>query len=354
MFKPPLPNQRLSSKALDQPMIHVRSIGSSQSNRLNRTSSGSRHRPASGQRSISFSKTDLHSKYGVPLVTAQNFIVMNGNDGQNLAVIQLNNQESFNSKKRVQIASLTKLMTCYVAIQLIRDLKINIYQIMYVSYDVYILTFKAVQISGTSAFLRAYDRITLYDLLHGLMLPSGNDAANVIAENLSSFVKDPVSNIALQYRIQPFISLMNQYALLLDMNDTQFYNPHGKPTSIFSGLSNDQSYSCAEDLATLCKQIINDPLLMDIVNKKEHQATIQRNNKLIKLTWENTNKMLEFEGYCGFKTGFTNKAGPCLATLFKKDSICIIIIILNCLSKEVRWDDTIKLSNWAQRKLNLN
>ncbi|CAD8171126.1 unnamed protein product [Paramecium octaurelia] len=331
MFKPPLPNQRLSSKALDQPMIHVRSIGSSQSNRLNRTSSGSRHRPASGQRSISFSKTDLHSKYGVPLVTAQNFIVMNGNDGQNLA--------SFNSKKRVQIASLTKLMTCYVAIQLIRDLKINLYQIMYVSYD-------AVQISGTSAFLRAYDRITLYDLLHGLMLPSGNDAANVIAENLSSFVKDPVSNIALQYRIQPFISLMNQYALLLDMNDTQFYNPHG--------LSNDQSYSCAEDLATLCKQIINDPLLMDIVNKKEHQATIQRNNKLIKLTWENTNKMLEFEGYCGFKTGFTNKAGPCLATLFKKESICIIIIILNCLSKEVRWDDTIKLSNWAQRKLNLN
>lgn len=66
--------------------------------------------------------------------------------------------------------------------------------------------------------------------------------------------------------------------------------------------------------------------------------------------------MLEYEGYCGFKTGFTNKAGPCLATLFKKDSICIIIIILNCLSKDVRyqyiyyiyrWDDTIKLSNWA-------
>ncbi|CAD8180278.1 unnamed protein product [Paramecium pentaurelia] len=331
MFKPPLPNQRLSSKALDQPMIHVRSIGSSQSNRLNRTSSGSRHRPGSSQRSLSFSKTDLHSKYGVPLVTAQNFIVMNGNDGINLA--------SFNSKKRVQVASLTKLMTCYVAIQLIRDLKINIYQIMYVSYD-------AVQISGTSAFLRPYDRITLYDLLHGLMLPSGNDAANVIAENLSSFIKDPVSNIALQYRIQPFISLMNQYALLLEMNDTQFYNPHG--------LSNDQSFSCAEDLAILCKQIINDPLLMDIVNKKEHQATIQRNNKLIKLTWENTNKMLEFEGYCGFKTGFTNKAGPCLATLFKKDTICIIIIILNCLSKEVRWDDTIKLSNWAQRKLSIN
>ncbi|CAD8076769.1 unnamed protein product [Paramecium primaurelia] len=331
MFKPPLPNQRLSSKALDQPMIHVRSIGSSQSNRLNRTSSGSRHRPGSSQRSLSFSKTDLHSKYGVPLVTAQNFVVMNGNDGINLA--------SFNSKKRVQVASLTKLMTCYVAIQLIRDLKINIYQIMYVSYD-------AVQISGTSAFLRPYDRITLYDLLHGLMLPSGNDAANVIAENLSSFIKDPVSNIALQYRIQPFISLMNQYALLLDMNDTQFYNPHG--------LSNDQSFSCAEDLAILCKQIINDPLLMDIVNKKEHQATIQRNNKLIKLTWENTNKMLEFDGYCGFKTGFTNKAGPCLATLFKKDTICIIIIILNCLSKEVRWDDTIKLSNWAQRKLSID
>ena len=47
--------------------------------------------------------------------------------------------------------------------------------------------------------------------------------------------------------------------------------------------------------------------------------------------------MLEFDGYCGFKTGFTNKAGPCLATLFKKDSICLIIIILNCLSKDVRY-----------------
>lgn len=47
--------------------------------------------------------------------------------------------------------------------------------------------------------------------------------------------------------------------------------------------------------------------------------------------------MLDFEGYCGFKTGFTNKAGPCLATLFRKDSICLIIIILNCLSKEVRY-----------------
>ncbi|CAD8052847.1 unnamed protein product [Paramecium primaurelia] len=229
-------------------------------------------------------------------------------------------------------------MTCYVAIQLIKDLKINIKQIMYVSYD-------AVQISGTSAFLRPYDKITLYDLLHGLMLPSGNDAANVIAENLSSFLKDPVSNIALQYRIQPFIQLMNQYALLLEMNDTQFYNPHG--------LSNDQSYSCAEDLAILCKKIINDPMLMEIVNKKEYQTTLQRNNKLINLTWKNTNRMLEFEGYCGFKTGFTDKAGPCLATLYKKDSICLIIIILNCLSKEVRWDDTIKLSNWGQRKLNV-
>ncbi|CAD8052845.1 unnamed protein product [Paramecium primaurelia] len=91
MFKPPLPNQRLSQKALDQPMILIRSIGSSQGNRPNRTSSDSRHRPGSSQRSISFSKTDLHSKYGVPLVTAQNFIVMNGLDGQNLTVLQLNN-----------------------------------------------------------------------------------------------------------------------------------------------------------------------------------------------------------------------------------------------------------------------
>ncbi|CAD8189396.1 unnamed protein product [Paramecium octaurelia] len=331
MFKPPLPNQRMSSKALDQPLIQIRSIGSSQGNRPNRTSSSSNNRPGSSQRSQSCSKIDLHSKYGVPLVTAQNFIVMNGIDGQHLT--------SFNSKKRVQVASLTKLMTCYVAMQLIRDLKINLYQIMYVSYD-------AVQISGTSAFLRPYDRVTLYDLLHGLMLPSGNDAANVIAENLSQCVKDPVSNIALQYRIQPFISLMNQYALQLEMNDTQFYNPHG--------LSNDQSYSCAEDLAILCKQIINDPMLMEIMNKKEHQATLQRNNKLINLTWKNTNRMLEYEGYCGFKTGFTNKAGPCLATLFKKDQVCLIIIILNCLSKEVRWDDTIKLSNWAQRKLDVD
>lgn len=96
MFKPPLPQYRLSSKDLNQPMIQIRTIGTSTGNRA---SSGSRHRPSSSNRSFSISKTDLHAKYGIPLVTAQSFSVIDGRDGRSLAVLSSNIRPSIQKKE---------------------------------------------------------------------------------------------------------------------------------------------------------------------------------------------------------------------------------------------------------------
>ena len=241
-------------------------------------------------------------------------------------------------------------MTCYLAIEIAERLKIdlNTYQIR--------VSKCAASMCGTSAKLREGETLTLFDLLHGLMLPSGNDAAVAIAESLgrelkiekeSSKVENgqeqlPEGSCKSSYAY--FIEAMNQKAKELELTDTHFENPHG--------LMHKNNVSSAYDLALLCTTVMKNELFRKIVRKKEHFFwTIQGVKIRREGMWENTNKLLS-HGYEGIKTGTTPTAGYCLASSLRRSEMHhLICILLNASATDARFSESRKLIEFGFRKL---
>ncbi|KAM3139535.1 hypothetical protein pb186bvf_008371 [Paramecium bursaria] len=286
-------------------------------------------------RQKSLSKGDL-TKLGLPYFSAQCMLIINASNGKEIIVKYyiFKPFEGYQQNKRVQIASITKLMTCYLCVSLCKEFEINLNEYFFVTYE-------AVDIGGTMAFLRAGDQIRIIDLLYALMLPSGNDAALVIAENLSIVLKEFSSQLNIQYRIQPFIQQMNIQAQLFGMSDTKFMNPHG--------LHNEFCYSTAQDVAKLCFEIYKEPLIREIASTSEYEAVMKRQGQFERIVWYNTNKLLTQQGFYGIKTGVTIKAGPCLTSYYQDEKHKLIIVLLNCLSNDIRWRETMNLVNWVKQ-----
>ena len=150
---------------------------------------------------------------------------------------------SYNPATKRQVASLTKIMTCLTALQLIRELKINTDRWVNVSR-------KAAFMIGTSASLKHNDKIKLKDIMYGLMLPSGNDAAWALAEYFGlQLLKGTLRKFDSEEKrvdeaVLTFLSKMNSNAVRLGMNHTFYANPHG--------LVNTSNLSTASDMAVLC------------------------------------------------------------------------------------------------------
>ena len=258
--------------------------------------------------------------------TAKNIIIPNileeqivGNIGADSYIIASidRNRSSFtkyhNPYKRVPMASLTKLMTALVVLENCDDLSKE----YYVSSDAIDLD-KDV----SKANLRSGDRLTISDLLYGLLIPSGNDAAMCLAEN----VFDSYDN---------FIIAMNNEAERLGALNTHFSNPHG--------LDSDYHFTTAYDMFLISKELMKYPIIKEITTLKEYSANITDSSGNIRSEkWLTTNYFVTEEllmssnvNLIGTKTGNTTNAGNCLVLMVedKKSGTKYISVVLNAKSK---------------------
>ena len=214
-----------------------------------------------------------------------------------------------NSKKKM--ASTTKIMTATIIIE-----KCNLTDTIEISK-------KAAGTGGSRLGLKTGDKITVLDLLYGLMLRSGNDAAVALAEYAGG-------------DINGFAELMNAKALELGLTNTHFETPHG--------LDSNEHYTTAYELALLSNYALNNPTFAKIVGTKNYTITINGSPKVL----SNTNELLgNMEGVYGIKTGFTNGANRCLVTACKKNNMNIICVVLGADTKKFRTIDSIKLINYV-------
>ena len=216
-----------------------------------------------------------------------------------------------NENQRKKMASTTKIMTSLVIIE-----NFNLSDVVEISK-------KAANTGGSRLDLKAGDKITVSDLLYGLMLRSGNDAAVALAEYTAGSINN-------------FSELMNNKAKELGLNNTHFVTPHG--------LDEDEHYTTAYELALLSNYALNNPTFLKIVGTKKYTITINGYPK----TLTNTNELLGcFNGIYGIKTGFTNGANRCLVTACKREQMDIICVVLGADTKKFRTTDSMKLLDYC-------
>ena len=219
-----------------------------------------------------------------------------------------------NGNKQTPMASTTKIMTAIVVLEN-TNLK-----------DEVTIDAKAAGIGGSVLGLKKNDKITVNDLLYGLMLRSGNDAAVALANYVGRSVEG-------------FAEMMNKKAEELGLVNSHFVVPHG--------LDNDGHYTTAYELAKMADYALKIDKFKEIVGTQT--ITIYINGYAKTIT--NTNKLLgSVSGVYGVKTGFTNGAGRCLVTACKREDLDIITVIIGADTSEIRSEDTIKLIQYAYTK----
>ena len=235
----------------------------------------------------------------VPKVDAGAAIVMDVKSGRVLY--------EKNAYTRRAIASTTKIMTAILAIE---NGSLD---------DEVIVSKRAASVWGSKIHLKTGQVLKLEELLYGLMLNSGNDAAIVIAEHIGGTVEN-------------FAIMMTEKARQLGAKDTSFKSPHG--------LDMDGHYSTAYDLAVITRYALGNPLFSKIVGTRA--VSIPSRNL------HNTNEMLSaYPGADGVKTGYTGKAGRCLVTSATKDGWRIISVVLGCATRYKRAQSSSRILDYA-------
>lgn len=249
------------------------------------------------------SASNIQNKIEIPNINSRAYVVID----RNTNTVLLGKNE--NTQKKM--ASTTKIMT---AIIILENCNLN---------ETITISKKAAGTGGSRLGLKTGDKITIHDLLYGLMLKSGNDTAVALAEHLGT-------------NIQGFAELMNKKASELNLNNTHFETPHG--------LDADNHYTTAHELAILSNYALNNKTFAQIVGTKTYTVTINGYPKTI----SNTNELLgNLNGVYGIKTGFTNGANRCLVTACKRDNMDIICVVLGADTKKFRTQDSIKLINYT-------
>ncbi len=226
--------------------------------------------------------------FKVSAISAKSYAVMDYDSGRILM--------SHNGEKEKLIASTTKIMTAIIALEN-KDLD----SVRKVGEEV-------LKAYGSAIYISIDEEMTLRDLLYGLMLRSGNDAAIEIAFHVSGSLEE-------------FVRLMNEKAYELGMSHTKFLNPHGLEEQDGSG-----NTSTAIDMAKLMRYALNSETFREIIKTKSYTARTTGKTYV----WQNKNKLLRtYEYNIGGKTGFTEKARRTLVTASKKDDKTCIVVTLN-------------------------
>ena len=203
---------------------------------------------------------------------------------------------AINENDKKFMASTTKILT---AITIIENCNLT---------DIVEIKKQTTGVEGSSIYLEAGEKLSIKDLLYGLMLRSGNDCALTLAVHCSGSVIN-------------FATLMNQTAQKIGAKNSNFVNPHG--------LHDENHYTTAYDLALISCYAMKNETFREIVSTKTINIPFTTRNYNRHLV--NKNKMLnEFEGSTGIKTGYTKKAGRCLVSSCKRNGIEFICVVLNC------------------------
>ncbi|HHU63229.1 MAG TPA: D-alanyl-D-alanine carboxypeptidase [Clostridiales bacterium] len=223
-----------------------------------------------------------------PQISAQAAIVMEA--GTNRVLYEKN------IHKRLANASTTKILTAIIAIE---HGKLS---------DMVRSSANAAKVGGSSIWLTEGEILSMEELLYGLMLNSGNDAAVAIAEHISGSVEG-------------FAALMNKKAREIGAINSNFVNPHGLP--------DDNHYTTAYDLALIASYAMKNPIFRKIVSTEKRRISWPGHE------WDriliNKNKLLsQYQGANGIKTGYTKKAGRCLVAAAQRNNMQLISVVLNC------------------------
>lgn len=220
-----------------------------------------------------------------------------GNDAKAITIMDMDSNRVLYSKNQnspMLIASITKIMSAVVAIE---SGKID---------DIVTVDDSVLKAYGSGIYIKPGEEISLLDLVYGLMLRSGNDAAVMIATYVSGNVED-------------FAKQMNEKAQKIGMTNTVFYNPHGLDEET-------QNKSTSYDMALLMSYAMQNDTFKKIVGTKSHKVTTNKNSYV----WKNKNKLLfTYEYTTGGKTGFTDHARRTLVTSASKDNLNITVVTLN-------------------------
>lgn len=262
---------------------------------------------------------------GPPYVTAKGWVVVDGTTGTVLA--------GGDEAKPLEMASTTKLMTALVVGRLARrDAR--------VLDEIVRFSERADKTLGSTAGVRAGEELPVRELLYGLLLPSGNDAATAFAEHFGARLAPPEGHSGASDSYSRFVAEMNRVAVELGLKETHFANPHG--------LSAAGHHASARDLAKLAMAVLSDPTCAAIVNTARHGHRLTTPEGTTRnVVWRNTNRLLGIEGYDGVKTGTTTAAGACLVASGRRGDRHVIVVVLGSASSDARYVDTRNLFRWA-------
>ena len=239
-------------------------------------------------------------------VSAKAYVVLNADTFEILS--------SKNAAARMSMASTTKLMTALILAEQRTPFK----QI--------VATKEMVTVEGSSMGLLEGDTVSHYALMVGMMLSSGNDAANVAAISVAGSVEN-------------FAVLMNKRAKEIGMVNTNFVTP--------SGLDDDNHYSTAYDMSLLAVEVLKNETLSKIVASES--MTVSYGNPPYDRRLYNHNRLLStYDGAIGLKTGFTKKSGRCLVSAARRDGCTVIAVTLNAPDD---WNDHKKLLDFGLSQL---
>jgi len=242
-----------------------------------------------------------------PVIGAKSYLLIDGDSGAELA--------SLNPDERLAPASLSKLMTAYAIFRALDEGQIALDDLVTVSE-------KAWRTEGSRMFIEVGSRVSVQDLLLGMIVQSGNDASVALAEHTAG--TEAV-----------FAQVMNQYAAQLGMTASNFTNS--------TGLPDENHYTTARDMATLARAIVNEfPEYYKWYSVKEFKYNDIEQQNRNSLLWRDPS-------VDGMKTGHTDDAGYCLISSAKRDGMRVVSVVLGTSSAKARIDGSQALINYGFR-----
>ena len=247
-----------------------------------------------------------------PTIAADSYLLMDYNSETLLAQFDIN--------KKVEPASITKMMTAYVVFSELKSANLK-------KSDLVTVSEKAWRTGGSKMFIEVNKKVSVEDLIKGMIIQSGNDACVALAEHIAGSE-------------ETFADLMNQYAKKIGMQNSNFMNATGLPAA--------DHYITAIDAAKLAKAIIvNFPDDFEIFSEKEFTFN--------EITQHNRNTLLWRDpSVDGFKTGHTEAAGYCLVSTAKRNGMRLITVVMGTESQKARADESQKLFNYGYRFFETN
>ena len=222
-----------------------------------------------------------------------------------------------NADEKLPPASMTKIMSMLLIMESVDNGRLSLD-------DEVTISKISADMGGSQIFLQEGEIYKVSELLKGIAIASGNDAVVAMAEKIGGTVEE-------------FVQQMNDKAKELNLQNTNFINPHG--------LDSDEHYSSARDMAIIAKELLKHDKILEYTSIYEEYLNKNDGSK----TWlVNTNKLVRFyNGADGLKTGFTKNAGYCLTATAKKNDLRLISVVMGEETTNSRSEDTIKMLNYG-------